>query len=141
MEIAMFEPKTIHIAAAIIMDDKGRLLLVRKRGTVYFMQPGGKIEPGENARSALIRELKEELNLELSQEELTPLGEFTDSAANEPGHLLHAWMFNMERRIQDVKPAAEIEEILWLSPSNISSSQLAPLTLNKIVPHVWPSTP
>lgn len=140
MESDMFEPKTIHIAAAVIMDDKGRLLLVRKRGTVYFMQPGGKIEPGENARSALIRELREELNLELSQEELTPLGKFTDSAANEPGHLLHACMFNMERRIKDVKPAAEIEEILWLSPSNISSSQLAPLTLNKIVPHIWPLT-
>ena len=135
----MLEQKTIHIAAAVMMDDKGRLLLVRKRGTVYFMQPGGKIEPGEDARSALIRELREELNLELSQEELTPLGEFTDSAANEPGYLLHACMFSMERRIQDVKPAAEIEEILWLSPSNISSNQLAPLTLNKIVPHVWPS--
>ncbi|MEA1065034.1 NUDIX domain-containing protein [Apirhabdus apintestini] len=137
----MLEQKTIHIAAAVMMDDKGRLLLVRKRGTVYFMQPGGKIEPGEDARSALIRELREELNLELSQEELTPLGEFTDSAANEPGYLLHACMFSMERRIQDVKPAAEIEEILWLSPSNISSNQLAPLTLNKIVPHVWPSIP
>ena len=86
----MLEQKTIHIAAAVMRDDKGRLLLVRKRGTVYFMQPGGKIEPGENARSALIRELREELNLELSQEELIPLGEFTDSAANEPGHLLHS---------------------------------------------------
>jgi len=137
----MLEQKTIHIAAAVMMDDKGRLLLVRKRGTVYFMQPGGKIEPGEDARSALIRELREELNLELSQEELIPLGEFTDRAANEPGHLLHAGMFSMERHIQDVKPAAEIEEILWLSPSNISSSQLAPLTLNKIVPLVWPSIP
>ncbi|MES1770940.1 NUDIX domain-containing protein [Escherichia coli] len=137
----MSEPKTIHIAAAVIMDDKGRLLLVRKRGTAYFMQPGGKIEPGEDAHSALIRELREELNLELSQEELTPLGEFTDSAANEPGHLLHACMFRMERRIQDVKPAAEIEEVLWLSPSSISSWLLAPLTLNKIVPHVWPSIP
>ncbi|MDK6932414.1 NUDIX domain-containing protein [Klebsiella aerogenes] len=136
----MLEKKMIRIAAAVMMDDKGRLLLVRKRGTVYFMQPGGKIEPGEDVRAALIRELWEELNLELSQEELTPLGEFTDSAANEPGHLLHASMFSIERCIQDVKPAAEIEEILWLSPSNISSSQLAPLTLNKIVPHLWPST-
>lgn len=137
----MFEPKTIHIAAAVMMDDKGRLLLVRKRGTAFFMQPGGKIEPGEDAQSALIRELREELNLELSQGELTPLGEFTDRAANEPGYLLHAWMFRIKRRIQDVKPAAEIEEIFWLSPSDISSTQLAPLTLNKIVPHVWPSTP
>ncbi|WHP29838.1 NUDIX domain-containing protein [Trabulsiella odontotermitis] len=136
----MPEPKTIHIAAAIMKDGKGRLLLVRKRDTAYFMQPGGKIEPGESAQSALIRELREELNLELSPEELTPLGEFTDIAANEPGHLLHASMFSTERCIQEVRPAAEIEEILWLSPSDISSRQLAPLTANKIVPHVWPSS-
>ncbi|EHQ8971370.1 NUDIX domain-containing protein [Escherichia coli] len=136
----MFEPKTIHIAAAIITDEKGRLLLVRKRGTVYFMQPGGKIEPVEDAQSALIRELREELNLDLLPEELTPIGEFTEIAANEPGHMLHACMFSTEKCINEVQPAAEIEEILWLSPSDVSFKQLAPLTANKIVPHVWPSS-
>lgn len=135
----MFESKTIHIAAAIIKDEKGRLLLVRKRGTAYFMQPGGKIEPGESALSALIRELREELSFEMSPEELEPFGEFTDKAANEPGHLLYATMFSTERCIWDVRPAAEIEEILWLSPSDISYKQLAPLTANEIIPRVWPS--
>lgn len=135
----MTESKTIHIAAAIIMDGKGQLLLVRKRNTVYFMQPGGKIEPGEDAKSALIRELREELNLKLTPEELTPFGEFTDIAANEPGHLLHACLFSTERCFADVRPAAEIEEILWLSPDDIASKQLAPLTANKIVPRVWSS--
>lgn len=134
----MSESKIINIAAAIIMDDKGRLLLVRKRGTLFFMQPGGKIEPGEDARSALIRELSEELNLELTLEELIPVGEFTDIAANEPGHLLHACMFSTGICTQEIQPAAEIEEILWLSPSDISSTRLAPLTANKIVQRVWP---
>lgn len=134
----MSESKIINIAAAIIMDDKGRLLLVRKRGTLFFMQPGGKIEPGEDARSALIRELSEELNLELTLEELIPVGEFTDIAANEPGHLLHACMFSTGICTQEIQPAAEIEEILWLSPSDVSSTRLAPLTANKIVQRVWP---
>lgn len=134
----MSESKIINIAAAIIMDEKGRLLLVRKRGTLFFMQPGGKIEPGEDARSALIRELSEELNLELTLEELIPVGEFTDIAANEPGHLLHACMFSTGICTQEIQPAAEIEEILWLSPSDISSTRLAPLTANKIVQRVWP---
>ncbi|WP_054179542.1 NUDIX hydrolase [Trabulsiella odontotermitis] len=136
----MFESKTIYIAAAILTDGKGHLLLVRKRGTAYFMQPGGKIEPGEDAQSALIRELREELNIEVSPEELKPLGEFTDIAANEPGHLIHASMFSTERCIQEVRPAAEIEEILWLSPSDNSFKQLAPLTANKIIPRIWPSS-
>ena len=33
---------TIEIVAALIRDDAGRVLLVRKRGTTAFMQPGGK---------------------------------------------------------------------------------------------------
>lgn len=60
----------IIIAAAIITDSQGRCLLVRKRGTEYFMQPGGKPEIGETPHAALIRELEEELNFSVSPEEL-----------------------------------------------------------------------
>ncbi|EPM86442.1 NUDIX hydrolase, partial [Pseudomonas syringae pv. actinidiae ICMP 18804] len=38
--------KVINIAAALLIGADGRTLLVRKRGTQAFMQPGGKIEPG-----------------------------------------------------------------------------------------------
>lgn len=37
----------IHIASALIVGPDGRTLLVRKRGTRAFQQPGGKIDPGE----------------------------------------------------------------------------------------------
>jgi len=39
----MSELNTIRIAAAVIMDEKGRLLLVRKRGTAFFMQPAERL--------------------------------------------------------------------------------------------------
>ena len=40
-------PRTIRIAAALLIGPDGRTLLVRKRGTEAFMQPGGKIEAHE----------------------------------------------------------------------------------------------
>ncbi len=52
---------TLHIAAACLFDEQGRLLLVRKRNTRFFMLPGGKREADEDALSALERELLEEL--------------------------------------------------------------------------------
>ena len=55
----MSEP--IRIVAALIRDAAGRVLLVRKRGTAAFMQPGGKRDPGEDDVTALARELDEEL--------------------------------------------------------------------------------
>lgn len=59
---------TIRIAAAVLMDPKGRTLLVRKRGTQAFMQPGGKIEAHEQPINALVRELEEELALKIESE-------------------------------------------------------------------------
>lgn len=49
----------IRISAAVIVDAEGRILVVRKRGTTAFMQPGGKIDPGETALAAVRRELVE----------------------------------------------------------------------------------
>jgi 8-oxo-dGTP diphosphatase len=36
------------IAVALIRDPAGRVLLVRKQGTAAFMQPGGKLDAGED---------------------------------------------------------------------------------------------
>jgi 8-oxo-dGTP diphosphatase len=45
----------ISVVAALIRDADGRVLLVRKRGTSAFMQPGGKRDAGENDVAALSR--------------------------------------------------------------------------------------
>lgn len=129
----MSEPKKIFIAAAIILDDDGNMLLVRKRNTEFFMQPGGKIEPTEAPEMALIRELNEELQIDVLVEDLVSLGQFTDIAANEPDHIIVAEMFSIKKVQGDILPAAEIEEVAWFSPAD-SHLNLAPLTRNKIVP-------
>jgi len=46
---------TIRIAAALLIGGDGHTLLVRKRGTQAFMQPGGKIDAGEQPAEALAR--------------------------------------------------------------------------------------
>ena len=78
----------LDIVTAVIRDDAGRMLVVRKRGTAIFMKPGGKREPGEDDRTALARELEEEIGCRLV--EATLLDAFEAPAANEPGFLVRS---------------------------------------------------
>lgn len=58
---------TLQLAGCIILDDKKRILLLH-RNTDTKQQweiPGGKLEPGETAEQAAIRELREELGVEI----------------------------------------------------------------------------
>jgi 8-oxo-dGTP diphosphatase len=123
----------IRIAAALIRRADGRTLLVRKYNTQTFIQSGGKIEGSEQPAAALCRELAEELCLELAPEDLTYVGRFTAPAANEADRLVDAEIFAVDL-CRPVKPAAEIEEILWVDPDAVAAVDLAPLTRDKLLP-------
>lgn len=116
----------IRIAAGLIVDDAGRILLVRKRGTQTFMQAGGKIEPHESPYQALARELEEELGLRLEQHMSEYLGQFVAEAANELRHRVQAEVFYIQAG-SPVSPSGEIEEIVWIAADD-ENRPLAPLT-------------
>lgn len=125
--------KVIRIAAALLIGADGRTLLVRKRGTQAFMQPGGKIDAGESAAQALARELHEELGLVVEADQAEFLGEFSAVAANEPGFEVNCQLYRLEVE-QAVQPAAEIEEVLWVDGGDVGHLNLAPLTRDSILP-------
>lgn len=131
--ISAVSPRIIRIAAALLIGPDGRTLLVRKRGTDAFMQPGGKIEPDEQPSDALVRELKEELGLVIHPAQAAYLGQFSAPAANEPGFIVQAELFQLTID-QAVSPAAEIEEVRWLDPATDGDVLLAPLTRDQILP-------
>ena len=61
--------KRVHVAAAVIRGQDGRILLAKRPDHLHqgglWEFPGGKVESGETVRAALARELKEELGIEL----------------------------------------------------------------------------
>ncbi|WP_067501998.1 NUDIX domain-containing protein [Actinoplanes sp. TFC3] len=117
---------TLRIVAAVVRDDRSRWLLVRKRGTTAFMQPGGKLEAGEAPDDALVRELNEELGLVVTPEQLGHLGRFTAPAANEAGFDVDCDVYTAPLA-GPVEALAEIEELRWVDVREPGDLELAPL--------------
>ena len=126
--------KQIHVVAALITDPDGRTLVVRKRGTEMFMNPGGKPEAGESLVDALRRELAEEIGLDVAADDLAAMGTFDTLAANEPGHGLRADVFRLRLASPEHRVGAEIDESRWIHPSAPGDLALAPLAVDHLLP-------
>ncbi len=118
------------VVAAVALVRDGCVLTVRKRGTQRFMLVGGKLEPGESAREAALRETYEEVGLRI--EDATLLGEFHSEAANEPGHTLHSTVFLVDADGEPVA-SAEIAEVRW-TPMRDHPDDLAPMLEHHVLP-------
>ncbi len=123
----------IEIAVALVRRSDGRTVVVRKRGTTTFIQPGGKLEPGEAPADAVCREVEEELGLRITPDQLTFVGRFEGAAVNEADSSVIAHAFRIETDAT-VTIAAEIEELAWIDPAEPGDIVLAPLTRDEFLP-------
>ncbi len=122
----------IVVSAVVLRDEQGRVLSVRKRGTQRFMFPGGKPEPGETTEQTAVREVQEELGIDLDVAELTHLGDFETDAANEPNHTVVASVFE-HPFVEGVAVNAEIDELEWIALDS-DRADLAPLLRDAVFP-------
>ena len=125
--------RIISVVAALIRDEDGRVLLVRKRGTAAFMRPGGKRDAGESDIAALSREIVEELGCRVTANSARSLGVFDCAAANEPGFRVQAAVYAVDVE-GAIKPQAEIDEMVWVDPLALPDLHLAPLTRDHVLP-------
>ena len=117
----------IRIAAAVVLNEQGETLLVRKLGTSIFMQPGGKVAFGESAVDAPAREIAEELGCAIDRNAAFYAGRFQAPAANEPGWTIDADLFVVSL-FGEPHAQAEIAEIAWILPTDVGDLVVAPLT-------------
>jgi 8-oxo-dGTP diphosphatase len=103
----------IYKASGILIVDR-KVLVERSKGKEYFIHPGGKIEPGETSKQAVIRELKEEFQIDVAEEDLKPFDKNSAPAANSPEVYVHMEVFIVEKWQGEIKPDSEVEEIRWL---------------------------
>jgi 8-oxo-dGTP diphosphatase len=118
--------RIILVAACALVDVDGRVLLARRppgrplAGLWEF--PGGKVESGETPEQALIRELKEELAIDVSLSCLSP---FTFASHAYPEfHLLMP--LYVCRRWKGEMAAQEGQELAWVRAARLGDFEMPP---------------
>ena len=127
--------KLVLVAAVALIDADGRILLAKRpegkslAGLWEF--PGGKVEAGERPEQALIRELKEELGIDVEQSCLAPLT--FASHAYEDFHLLMP--LYVCRRWKGLVQAMEDQELKWTFAKDLKNYPMPPADL-PLIPHL-----
>ena len=116
--------KHIQVAAALIFQN-GKVFATKRGDSRYayvahkYEFPGGKIEDGESAESAVKRELREELDLEVAVG-----GLYTSLTHEYPDFIVTLFVYDCEA-LSDFK-LKEHESYAWLSPCDLKESEWAP---------------
>ena len=116
----------VLVAACALVDVDGRVLIAQrpegKQLAGLWEFPGGKVEPGEPPEEALIRELKEELDIEVAKACLAPF--VFASHTYETFHLLMPlWLC---RRWSGTVQAREHQALAWVKPARLGDYPMPP---------------
>lgn len=118
--------RLLLVAACGLIDGDGRVLLARRpsekaMGGLWEF-PGGKVEVGETPEAALIRELKEELDIGVEASCLAPFAFASTSSADV--HLLMPLF--LCRKWTGIARALEGQEIAWARPRDFKDFPMPP---------------
>jgi 8-oxo-dGTP diphosphatase len=119
-------PPLVLVAAVVLVDADGRVLLAQrpegKQMAGLWEFPGGKVDPGETPEAALIRELREELGIDVAASCLAP---FTFASHAYPDfHLLMP--LYVCRKWSGIPLAREGQRLTWVRPARLVDYAMPP---------------
>jgi 8-oxo-dGTP diphosphatase len=127
--------KIVLVAACALVDVDGRVLLTRrpegKTMAGLWEFPGGKVEAGELPEQSLIRELKEELGIDVNVACIAPLT-FASHRYEDFHLLMPLWIC---RRWEGIVTANEGQELAWVRPLRLRDYPMPPAD-EPLIPHL-----
>ena len=115
---------TIKVVAAIIENERKEILCALRSTQMSIPNswefPGGKIEDGENMFTAIIREIKEELNCTIN-----PIQLFSENVHEYDSFIIHLTALKCQI-VEGTPKKSEHAKLLWLKRENLDSLKWAP---------------
>jgi len=86
----------LNVRTTALIRYNNEILLSKKSNEEYYSLPGGRVKMGEDSRIALVRELKEELNYDIREEELRLVRIVENFFTYADGSKFHEYLFIYE---------------------------------------------
>ena len=114
----------INVVAAVIKDEDGKILITQRnlqksQGGLWEF-PGGKIEPNETKENAIVREIKEELDIDIQVESY-----LSEKVFNYPEKDINLIALECKKINGDIK-LLEHEDYRWVANSELLNFEFAP---------------
>ena len=122
----------IRKAGGVLIRDR-QLLVTRAKGKDIFVAPGGKLEPGETALQAIVREMLEEVQIAVNQDSLELLGTYRAIAAGQESKIVVMEVYIIHDYAGEPVPSSEVEEIMWVN-SETTGVNLGSIFEHDVIP-------
>jgi 8-oxo-dGTP diphosphatase len=131
----------IYKASGLIIKDR-KVLATRSAGKSMWIQPGGKLQRDDNGNyvetetQAVVRELSEEMGIQVQENTLEKIGDFYAEAAGQAGKRLKLAAFIVHDYTGEPTPSAEVEEIRGFNSHVPEDVELASILEHDILPEL-----
>jgi 8-oxo-dGTP diphosphatase len=126
---------TIHKAAGIIIRDR-KLLVEKSNNKEFFIAPGGSIEEGETPQQALVRELMEEFQIQVTEDDLEYFDTFSAPAAGQEEKQVVMEVFTVKKFTGEPTPDNEVEKIAWITSSIPIDMKIGSIFEHEVLPRL-----
>lgn len=124
-------PTAVLVVAIALVDQDGRVLMQKRpQGKAHgglWEFPGGKVEPGEDPETALIREIQEELGIDVQADDLLPFSFASGAATGDPASAGLVMLLYTCRRWTGKPRNLDAETIAWIVPNRLSELPMPPV--------------
>lgn len=117
----------VNVVAGVIKNEEGKILITQRnlkkaQGGLWEF-PGGKIEPNETKENAIVREIKEELDIDIQVENY-----LSEKVFNYPEKDINLIALECKKVSGDIK-LLEHEDYRWIDNSELGNFEFAPADL------------
>ena len=122
----IIEVKNQLVSTIALIDDENKVLIGRRPAGKAFEKlwefPGGKVKKNETVEQALIRETKEEINIDISMNCISPLAFSTYKSEN-----INIVILLFISRKWNLEPVCKFHsELKWIKPNNLNKYNMPP---------------